>query len=235
MNKRQILTTILSVLLSVFLVAGVVYAITTISGTTITLSNGATIKGDATNGVRIAFDAATGSANATGAYIYAIGKSGSTAGDIRGAEIKAKAYDSGVAATPILAKIIGASINADAKYATVALLRGLEIVLDHKAGAVVTKAVGLEINQTFNNPPPTTRYGIEINPGSHGWTADIVLSTKDASDLRAVIFTGAGTSDVEIVADVGADTLWADGSIYISVVDGAGTFWQKRSDVWTSI
>lgn len=37
MNKRQILTTILSVLLSVFLVAGVVYAVTTISATTVTL------------------------------------------------------------------------------------------------------------------------------------------------------------------------------------------------------
>lgn len=49
-SKTQILGTILSVLVSVFLVTGVVYAITTISATTITLSNGATID-NATNGV----------------------------------------------------------------------------------------------------------------------------------------------------------------------------------------
>lgn len=50
-----------------------------------------------------------------------------------------------------------------------------------------------------------------------------------------VLFVGAGTSDAEIVTDIGADARWADGSLYISAVDGAGTFWQKRNDVWTSI
>ena len=50
-----------------------------------------------------------------------------------------------------------------------------------------------------------------------------------------VIFTGAATSDGDIVTDVGSDARWADGSLYISAVDGAGTLWQKRNDVWTSI
>jgi hypothetical protein len=50
-----------------------------------------------------------------------------------------------------------------------------------------------------------------------------------------VRFVGTATNDGEIVTDVGSDDLWADGSLYISAVDGAGTLWQKRNDVWTSI
>ena len=42
-NKKQIISAAVSILVSTLLVAGVVYAVTTISGTTITLSNGATI------------------------------------------------------------------------------------------------------------------------------------------------------------------------------------------------
>ncbi|MCR4330929.1 MAG: hypothetical protein NUV49_03570 [Patescibacteria group bacterium] len=42
-------------------------------------------------------------------------------------------------------------------------------------------------------------------------------------------------SDGAITTEIGADTLYADGSIYLSCVDGAGTFWQKRNDTWTSI
>jgi hypothetical protein len=64
---------------------------------------------------------------------------------------------------------------------------------------------------------------------------DIVLSSKDANGLPAIIASGAAVNDGAIVAQVGADALWADGSLYISVVAGAGTFWQKRNDVWTSI
>ena len=50
-----------------------------------------------------------------------------------------------------------------------------------------------------------------------------------------VMFVGTGTTDGEIVTDIGSDDLWADGSLYISAVDGAGTFWQKRNDVWTEV
>ena len=49
-SKTQIISAILSVLVSVFLVAGVVYAVTTISATTITLENGETIS-NGTDGV----------------------------------------------------------------------------------------------------------------------------------------------------------------------------------------
>lgn len=65
------------------------------------------------------------------------------------------------------------------------------------------------------------------NPGG-----DYLVVGKDANGLPCAIFCGSGTSDATIVTDVGADTLWADGSLYISCVDGAGTLWQKQNDVW---
>lgn len=87
---------------------------------------------------------------------------------------------------------------------------------------------------------PGFRYGLDlmsdlaIASGKTISLGDIRFSQKDANELPCVLFTGTGTSDGEIVTDVGADTLWADGSIYISCVDGAGTIWQKRNGTWTA-
>ena len=81
-------------------------------------------------------------------------------------------------------------------------------------------------------------YGLDLMSAAGVATVrlgEIRLSAQDANNLPCVIFAGAGTDDATIVTDIGADTLWADGSIYISVVDGAGTLWQKRNDTWTSI
>ncbi len=80
-------------------------------------------------------------------------------------------------------------------------------------------------------------YGLDLLSSSTVKTVDlgeIRFSQTDAAGLPCVLFTGTGTSDGEIVTDVGADTLWADGCVYISVVDGAGTIWQKRNDTWTA-
>ena len=81
-------------------------------------------------------------------------------------------------------------------------------------------------------------YGLDLMSAAGVSTVrlgEIRLSAQDANNLPCVIFAGAGTDDATIVTDIGADTLWADGSIYISVVDGAGTLWQKRNNTWTSI
>ena len=66
-------------------------------------------------------------------------------------------------------------------------------------------------------------------------TGEIRLSMQDANNLPCVIFAGSAASDGDITTDVGADTLWADGSIYISVVDGAGKLFMKKADTWTEI
>ena len=57
----------------------------------------------------------------------------------------------------------------------------------------------------------------------------------DANGLEAILTSGAATNDGDIVTEIGADTLYADGSLYVSVVDGAGTIWQKRNGTWTKL
>jgi len=61
--------------------------------------------------------------------------------------------------------------------------------------------------------------------------AYLVLGT-DANGLPCILTAGAATDDAGIVAAIGADTLWADGSIYVSVVDAAGKLFLKTNDVW---
>jgi hypothetical protein len=93
-----------------------------------------------------------------------------------------------------------------------------------------------------NDPSATTsfKHGIDMQGaaaagGVSTLLGDIVLGSKGATGRPAIIASGAAANDAAIVAQVGADALWADGSLYISVLDGAGTLWQKRNDVWTSI
>ena len=57
----------------------------------------------------------------------------------------------------------------------------------------------------------------------------------DANGLPCIIASGQATDDATIVSQVGADSNWADGSLYISCVDGGGGLWQKANDVWSEI
>lgn len=57
----------------------------------------------------------------------------------------------------------------------------------------------------------------------------------NAGGESIILAFGVATDDAGIVAQVGADNLIADGSLYISALGGAGTFWQKVNDVWTQI
>jgi hypothetical protein len=56
---------------------------------------------------------------------------------------------------------------------------------------------------------------------------------QDANGLPAIIAAGQAASDADIVTAIGADTLWADGSLYMSIVDGAGKLYIKMNDTWT--
>jgi len=56
---------------------------------------------------------------------------------------------------------------------------------------------------------------------------------EDANGLPCILAAGSATNDGEIVTAIGADTLWADGSLYVSCVDGAGKLYIKMNDVWT--
>jgi len=70
---------------------------------------------------------------------------------------------------------------------------------------------------------------------AHMQGGTMILIGEDANGLPAILTSGAAANDGDIVTAIGADTLWADGSIYISCVDGAGTIWQKRADTWTEL
>lgn len=54
-----------------------------------------------------------------------------------------------------------------------------------------------------------------------------------ANGEPVVIAVGNATDDAGIVAELGADSNYADGSLYLSTA--AGALFQKRSDVWTSV
>jgi hypothetical protein len=72
-------------------------------------------------------------------------------------------------------------------------------------------------------------YNSEI---AHAQGGTYLIIGEDANGLPAILTSGAATDDAGVVADIGADTLWADGSIYVSVVDGAGKLFLKTNDVW---
>ena len=73
-----------------------------------------------------------------------------------------------------------------------------------------------------------------LGPTGTGEIGGVVIGANDVGE-PVVLFIGVATSDGAIVTEVGADSKFADGSLYISAVDGAGTLWQKRNDTWTSI
>ena len=70
---------------------------------------------------------------------------------------------------------------------------------------------------------------------AHAHGGDYLIIGEDANGLPAIMASGAATDDAGIVTQVGADTLWADGSLYASVVDGAGKLFQKQNDVWIDL
>lgn len=54
-------------------------------------------------------------------------------------------------------------------------------------------------------------------------------------DLPVGLFFGVATDDAGIVSQVGADNTIADGSLYISHLDGEGKLFQKQNDVWIDL
>jgi hypothetical protein len=73
-----------------------------------------------------------------------------------------------------------------------------------------------------------------LTPSGVSELGGVVLGANDVGE-PVCLFIGVATSNSGIVTEIGADARYADGSLYISAVDGAGTLWQKRNDTWTSI
>jgi hypothetical protein len=109
---------------------------------------------------------------------------------------------------------------------------GLEVTLNSTRTYVATgDMAGIIVNISGG----TSKWPIGLKMQAGAVVGDIQVQAVDAGSLPCVIFSGAATNDAGIVSDIGADTLWADGSLYISVVDGAGKLFQKQNDVWVDL
>jgi len=172
-----------------------------------------------------------------GAFIGVRQRSTGDCGSLEGLQIDVK-IDSGKLAptTEIRGLAVELNLCANAPAASYGV-----IVSNITDGVYTVPTAAFKATNTGTNSCPGFSYGLDlmsslaIASGKTVVDADIRFSQKDANELPCCLFTGTGTSDGTIVSDVGADTLWADGSIYIGVLDGAGTLWQKRNDVWVNI
>jgi len=223
-NKKQIFTTILSVLVSVFMVAGFAFAVTTISSTTVTLENGETIS-NTTNGVvdisgnlRIISPATllvTGTnpgtqvklqyatTAMTGGQLQGIQVSATAnldadtgaTGGITGIEAKARQTTGSTFAVNQLRGIIG---TADARNAPVTTIYGIEANISSATGAAVTTAVGLQVSQQLasDGAGSSAIYGISIKADNVANTADIQLSGGAGNPTnRPTIMSGSSAPD----------------------------------------
>lgn len=120
-------------------------------------------------------------ANLMAGYFVATDGELLSSGTIRGIEVKARAKNGAANGTNVLEAI---SASADAKDQTVTTLRGAELILDGKAGAAVTTAIGLRIANNFQADIAATSYGIYIY--------------SDSFDLDYALYSTAG--DVELTA-----------------------------------
>ncbi len=62
-----------------------------------------------------------------------------------------------------------------------------------------------------------------------------VQMRNTVSGDKTVICSGAAAADADIVTAVGADADIADGSLYMSIVDGAGKLFIKSNDEWKAL
>lgn len=172
-----------------------------------------------------------------GGFLSVRQRSSGDVGSLEGLQIDCK-IDSGMLAPT--AEISGLRVELDLCANACAESYGV-VVRQRTDGVYTAPTAAFKAYNDGTSSCPGFQYGLDLMSSlaaASGKTVslgDIRCSQKDANELPCVIFTGTAASDGNIVADVGADTLWADGSLYISVVDGAGTLWQKRADTWTSI
>ena len=110
--------------------------------------------------------------------------------------------------------------------------RGIQIEKQEGTNAPSGTATGVYFGDDWN-ATHAWDYGIDFSPQT--FTAEMIMATKDAGSLPCIIASGTATDDAGIVSDVGADSNWADGSLYISVSDGAGKLFQKQNDVWVDL
>lgn len=169
-----------------------------------------------------------------GGFISVRQRSTGAVGTLEGLQIDAK-VDSGKAA--IASELTGLRVEFDICANAPAASYGV-VVRNRTDGVYTTPTAGYKLINDATSSCKGWDYGLDLMSAAGVKTVDlgdVRFSQQDAGNLPCVLFTGAATSDAAIVADVGADSLWADGCLYISVVDGAGKLFQKQNDVWIDL
>lgn len=169
-----------------------------------------------------------------GGFISVRQRSSGDCGSLEGLQIDCK-IDSGMGAPTT--DISGLRVELDLCANAPAESYGI-VVRQRTDGVYTAPGAAFKAYNDGTSSCPGFLYGLDLFSSTTVGTvsrADIRLHSADASAVAAVIASGPGTSDATIVADIGADALYADGSIYIGVLDGAGTLWQKVNDTWTQI
>ena len=215
-NKKQILTTVLSVLVSVFLVASIAYAVTTVSGTTITLENSATIANSTAGQIEVA-GLSSPAAGANGLYVVnTLATAANLTGEIIGGRFAANSNENDTSASGSVKGVMSQARacvpdgtpgtvfelaafygSADAKDSTgVSYLRGMEVSLDGLAGSAATLAQGVLISNNSSGVQ-TTSYALDINSGTavahKAFTADIRLQNGETIDNATDGIIGLGS------------------------------------------
>ena len=109
--------------------------------------------------------------------------------------------------------------------------------IDQRTDGVYTNLPdGIQLRNRGTSSCKGFRYGIDFydSRAASCDLGEIRFMTADGSGLPAILTSGTATDDSGIVSDIGADTNWADGSLYVSVSDGAGKLFIKTADTWTS-
>lgn len=117
--------------------------------------------------------------------------------------------------------------------ATTRLANGnVQVVVAGLAYELTVAEAVLLLNVTIPQLPPTI-------PGAGAGSvvpnsSTLVLGLNNLTGKLVILAFGQAINSAGIIAQVGAAALHSDGSVYMSIVSGAGTFWVKKNDVWTN-
>ena len=80
-----------------------------------------------------------------------------------------------------------------------------------------------------------TNAAISMDSGTFAALDHEIQMRNTVTGDKTIIASGSAAADGDIATAVGANADIADGSLYLSVVDGAGKLFCKQNDVWTDI
>ena len=157
--------------------------------------------------------------------------------------------------TGACSQLLGLQVDAKVdvgKLAPATELSGIRVELDLGDSVACAASYGVVVrNRTDGaNTPPTAAfkayndgttsckgftYGVDLyGTAARTALADIRLCSADSDALAGLILSGAGTDDATIKTDLTARGISAaHGSLYLSIVKGAGSAWSNKNGTWT--